>query len=151
YYDPGMMPCAGTLPYLDASVAAIASYLGVSLGEPIPYYYTQDLLPCSADANGCTVGQPEAVLSCWGKAPNLVHELVHAVKWRAMGLSSSFLDEGLAVSLGQYDSAGIANGGVSDQDLLGPEQLPAGDYDLAGDFVSYLLTRFGPSPFVSLV
>ena len=151
YYDPGMMPCAGTLSYLDASVTAIASYLGVPRGDPIPYYYTQDLLPCSAGAGGCTIGPPEAVLSCWGKQPNLVHELVHAVKWRAMGLTNSFLDEGLAVSLGQYDSAGIARSSASDQDLLAAEPLPAADYDLAGDFVSYLLTRFGPNPFVSLV
>jgi hypothetical protein len=151
YYDPGMMPCAGTLPYLDASAAAIASYLDVPPGDPIPYYYTQDLLPCPPDSRGCTVGPPAASISCWGKDPNLVHELVHALRWRKAGMSASFLEEGLAVALGQLDSVGIANSSASDQDLLTPAQLPTEDFGLAGDFVSYLLTRFGPAPFVTLL
>ncbi len=46
---------------------------------------------------------------------------------------------------------GIANSGASDQDLLTPAQLPDEDFGLAGDFVSYLLTRFGPASFVSLL
>jgi hypothetical protein len=151
YYDPGMIPCAGTLPFLDASAAAIAQYLGVPPGDPIPYIYTQDLRPCPPDSRGCTVGPPAASLSCWGKDPDLVHELVHAQRWRKTGMSNSFLEEGLAVALGQLDVLGVANTGASDQDLLTPAQLPALDFGLAGDFVSYLLTRFGPASFVSLL
>lgn len=151
YYDPGMMPCAGTLPFLDASAATIAQVLGVPPSDPIPYYYTQDLLPCPPGVRGCTVGPPAASLSCWGKEPDLVHELVHAQRWRKIGMSNSFLEEGLAVALGQLDVVGIANGGASDQELLSPAQLPTEDFGLAGDFVSYLLTRFGPASFVSLL
>lgn len=151
YYDRGAMPCAGTLPYLDASAAAVASYLDVPLGEPIPYYYTQDLRPCSPDTLGCTVGPPAATLSCWGTRPDMVHELVHAVEWRGRGLSKMFLEEGLAVALGELDSVGIANAGASDEDLLMPQKLPAEDFGLAGDFVSYLLTRFGPALFQDLL
>ncbi len=80
YYDPGMPPCAGALPYLDASAAAVASYLDVPAAGPIPYYYTQDLLPCPPASRGCTVGPPAASLSCWGKEQDLVHELVHALR-----------------------------------------------------------------------
>jgi hypothetical protein len=151
YYDPGTMPCAGTLPFLDASAATIAQYLGVPPGDPIPYYYTQYLLPCPPNSRGCTVGPPAASLSCWGKEPDLVHELVHAQRWRKTGMSNSFLEEGLAVALGQLDVVGIANSGASDQELLTPAQLPTEDFGLAGDFVSYLLTRFGPASFVSLL
>lgn len=151
YSDPGMMPCAGTLPFLDASAGAIAEFLDVPPGTPIPYYYTQDLLPCPPGSRGCTVGPPAASLSCWGKEPDLVHELVHALRWRRTGMSNSFLEEGLAVSLGQYDLTGIADSGASDQDLLMPAQLRTEDFGLAGDFVSYLLTRFGPAPFVRLL
>jgi hypothetical protein len=153
YYDPGMMPCAGTLAHLDAAVAAIGRYLDLDLpvGDPIPYYYTQDLLPCSSGAAGCTIGPPQAVLSCWATKPTLVHELVHAVKWRAIGLTNAFLEEGLAVSLGQLDFVGKVESRDPDAELLTPDKLPPDDYGVAGDFVSYLLTRFGPGPFRKLV
>src|SRR5215831_7602920 len=127
YYDPGMIPCAGTLPFLDASAATIAQYLGVAPAEPIPYYYTQDLRPCPPGARGCTVGPPAATLSCWGKDPDLVHELVHAQRWRKTGMSNSFLEEGLAVALGQLDVVGITDSGASDQALLAPAQLATED------------------------
>jgi hypothetical protein len=152
YYDPGEMPCAGTLHYLDASAAAIAKYLDLPLGAPIPYYYTQNLLPCEGkNIQGCTWGPPTYSVSCWGKRPDMVHELVHAIQWRARGWSNSFIEEGLAVSLGELDSLGIANSGASDQDLLVPRLLPPEYFGLAGDFVSYLLTQFGPAPFEKLL
>jgi hypothetical protein len=65
-------------------------------------------------------------------------------------LSASFLMEAQAVALGEPDfNDGPA--GLTDSDLLRPPALPGADYPVAGDFGSYLLTRFGPAPFERLL
>jgi hypothetical protein len=149
YYDPGQEPCAGTLPYLDASVAAIGSYLGLAIESPIPYYFTQDLRACqSSNDAGCAIPYG-GVVSCWSSAPDSIHELVHAVQIDQTGDDTpSFLLEGEAVSLGQRDYVS-ASGDQSAPDvaLLSSDQIDRADCPLAGDFVSYLLTRFGPAAF----
>ena len=148
YYDPGQAPCAGTLPYLDTTVAAIGSYLGLSIEAPIPYYFTHDLSACLPDDLGCAVPY-DGVVSCWASAPVLIHELVHAVQIDQTGDDTpSFLLEGEAVALGQAEYLGAPDDlTATDTALLSIDQLTRTDYPLAGDFVSYLLTRFGAAPF----
>ena len=148
YYQRGQAPCAGTLAYLDANAAALASYLNLPIEAPIPYHYTQDLSVCaSQQALGCAVPH-DGVVSCWARLPNITHELVHAVQVDSTGDDSpSFLLEGEAVALGQNDRPDLSDLDASDEALLSADPLGAVDYGLAGDFVSYLLTRFGPAPF----
>jgi hypothetical protein len=144
-YHSGSTPCLGTLPYLDASAQAIALDLGLPLPNTIAYYYTQDL-PCPIDAAGCTLYQPGAPASCWSQQPGTVHELVHAVQLDQTGDGPRLLLEGEAVALGET-SMNTVLVATSDSELLAPGALPALDYPLAGDFISYLLTRFGAAPF----
>jgi hypothetical protein len=148
YYHPDAVPCAGTLAYLDANVDALGRYLAQPISPPIPYHYRQDI-PCPADAVGCAVGAPGQPVSLWSTTPDSVHELVHAVQM-PQALSASFLMEAQAVALGEPDfDEGPA--GLTDDDLLRPPALPGVDYPVAGDFGSYLLTRFGPAPFERLL
>lgn len=148
YFQPGNKPCAGTLAYLDANVAALARYLDLPIGSPIPYHYTQDLSACASQQDlGCAVPYDGGV-SCWSRSPTTTHELVHAVQLQHPGSDApSFLLEGEAVALGQNDRPDLSDSNVSDDVLLSADPLAAADYGLAGDFVSYLLTRFGPAPF----
>lgn len=148
YYQPGQEPCAGTLAYLDATAAALASYLNLPIAAPIPYHYTQDLSVCPSQQDlGCAVPH-NGVVSCWSRFPTTTHELVHAVQIDGTGDDSpSFLLEGEAVALGQNDRPDLTDRGAPDQALLSADPIDAADYGLAGDFVSYLLARFGPAPF----
>jgi hypothetical protein len=148
YYHPPAVPCAGSLPYLDANAKAIADYLGVSLKTQIPYHYN-NALPCVSEAYGCTAtatGEPPTV---WANAPNIVHELVHAVQFQNGPVDVSFVNESVAVALGDIEYNGVP-AGVSDDTLLSADPLPGDDYPIAGDFGSYLLTRFGAAPFEAL-
>jgi hypothetical protein len=144
YYHPDAVPCAGTLSYLDAHVDALARYLALPVPAPIPYHYRKDI-PCPVDAVGCAVGAPGHAVTLWSTTPDSVHELVHAVQM-PQALSASFLMEAQAVALGEPDFSDGPSG-LTDSELLGPAALPGADYPVAGDFGSYLLTRFGPAPF----
>jgi hypothetical protein len=148
YYEPGHEPCAGTLAYLDATATALASYLNLPIAAPIPYHYTQNLTACPSEGDlGCAVPY-DGVVSCWSRFPTITHELVHAVQLDSTGNDApSFLLEGEAVALGQIDRADVTDRDATDTALLSTDQLDATDYGLAGDFVSYLLARFGPAPF----
>jgi hypothetical protein len=149
FYDPGQEPCAGTLPYLDATVAALGQYLNLPIKAPIPYYFTQDLSACqSASDLGCAIPY-KGVVSCWSSQPALTHELVHAVQIDQTGDDTpSLLLEGQAVSLGQLQYLDTpTDQSATDAALLSTNQIGRVDYPLAGDFVSYLLGRFGPGPF----
>jgi len=148
YHPRGQAPCAGTLAYLDANAAALASYLNLPIAAPIPYHYTQDLAVCPSQQDlGCAVPH-DAVVSCWSRSPTTTHELVHAVQIDRTGDESpSFLLEGEAVALGQNDRPDLSDLHASDATLLSANPIDAADYGSAGDFVSYLLTRFGPAPF----
>jgi hypothetical protein len=145
YYHPDAVPCAGTLAYLDANVDALGRYLGLPVARaPIPYHYGKTI-PCPADAVGCAIGAQGRDVTLWSTTPDSVHELVHAVQM-PQALSASFLMEAQAVALGEPDfSQGPT--GLTDSELLQPPALPGADYPVAGDFGSYLLTRFGPEPF----
>jgi hypothetical protein len=145
YHEPGQAPCAGSLSYLDATAGAIASYLSLPIQAPIPYYYTQNLRGCPAEQDlGCELHYDNGAVACLARQPALTHELVHAIQ---NSDGPSFLLEGQAVALGQRQWMDVSDQDVSDSALLTSEQIQAADYPLAGDFVSYLLTRFGPAPF----
>jgi hypothetical protein len=149
YYHPDAVPCAGTVPFLDTNVEAIAAYLGQPLGTPIPYHFRQDL-PCTPEALGCTMSGDAIRPTIWAKTPFSIHELVHAVQLGQAPLSVSFLMEGQAVSLGEPTfNGGPAN--LTDSDLLAADPLPGNDYPIAGDFVAYLFTRFGAGPYEKLL
>jgi hypothetical protein len=145
YHDPGQAPCAGTLPYLDATAGAIASYLGIPIKAPIPYYYTPSLLACPSNEDlGCELQYNNGSVACVARLPAVTHELVHAIQ---NSDGPSFLLEGQAVALGQRQWLDVSDQAATDGALLSPTQIQATDYPLAGDFVSYLLTRFGAAPF----
>jgi len=145
FHDPGQAPCAGTLAYLDATAGAISSYLNIPIKAPIPYYYTQNLTACPIEEDlGCELQYSDGSVACWARLPAVTHELVHAIQ---NSDGPSFLLEGQAVALGQRQWLDVSAQNATDSALLSSTQISATDYPLAGDFVSHLLSRYGPAPF----
>jgi hypothetical protein len=147
HHDPDLPVCAGTVPFLDVSARAIASFAEQPLPRSIPYYYARDVAgPCrNPKAEACTQRDPLAI---WAKFPAITHELVHAIQ---AGYFPSLLMEGEAVALGGTLVFSSPRPDLSDDELLGHRELPGELYGTAGDLVSYLITRWGIGAFQSLV
>ena len=144
-YDRGYAPCAGTETYLNAVAARQASLLGYPLPRRIDYHLVPTLngTPCGGrDAlmGGCEIGTTGAI---WALVPAETHELVHAIVGEAAGTLVPFFTEGVAVAFGDPNNTG-ADYSLPMEELLGPTwPLPSGYYGTAGDFVSFLFTRYG--------
>jgi hypothetical protein len=150
YQERGLPLCAGNVPHLDRSAQAIAGYLGLPLPRTIPYYYMRDVNEhCeNREAGGCTQDSPTIV---WAKEPDTTHELVHAIQFNSGGYRLSLLSEGQAVALGEASFHATPEVAAPDADLLAGSQLPAKYYATAGDLVSFLLDRSGPTLFQRLI
>lgn len=136
--SPEVAPqCAGTAPYMDRYVGALAQEFGIELDHKVDFFYVDEMSsPCES-------------LACLrdGRAFSLVpvqeHELVHAVR-DFEGLSHHVLEEGTAELWGddglyprRTDTTGSLIAAV---EAVTPydEGLPGEYYSLAGRFAALL-------------
>ncbi len=137
--------CGGSLEYMDAYVGALKTRLGADPGLRVEYYWLtpEELADECGDGNtGCT-GYSRAQ-SLYAVHP---HELVHAVR---DGIDPdqtySFFEEGFASTWGiLYDPA---FGEAQDRSLISEALAEEfdNDYQLASDWVGYLLAVHGDEP-----
>jgi hypothetical protein len=149
-HRPGTLVCGGTIGYLDRAAEAIGRALELPLPRSIPYYYVDEVsAQCETTrALGCASGRPASV---WATYPTSAHELVHAIQTDSTGYSPSFLMEGVAVALGEGRVTAVRPETPDDALLVPGQQLAPELYGTAGDFVSYLLTEYGPARFEQLI
>jgi hypothetical protein len=142
HYEPESPPCSGAAAYLDSVLARQASFLGVVPPQRVDYHFrpSWDNTPCGPGAEGCTDSVTGEI---WSQRPDHVHELVHALR---PGAGASFFTEGEAVALGGPDIDVPPNDDVAIDTVIAEPDLPLSHYALAGDFVSFLLSRDGPKP-----
>ena len=136
---PDDMPlCADTLGYLERTAQAQADLLGIELGTIEYDVWRPDewsSSPCP-QADACTF---ENRIQSW--YPDFTHELVHAMHQPS---SVKLIEEGLAVALGDDGTRSVVvDYDPPPADLLRVPVLEFRDYEEAGDFASYLLTRAG--------
>jgi hypothetical protein len=147
-------PCEGTVPFLSQTTIAMSNYLGVRIPNRIDYHYRSSgnlAGHCPSSAPACTFEQ-DGTPTVWSRYANMPHELVHAIVLPVQPVR--FFAEGLAVALGGND------GNLdSPPNQFTPEQLLDNDgtalgetlfFATAGDFSSYSLDRWGPSPYAQL-
>jgi hypothetical protein len=143
-YHPDWPPCAGTLKRLDETAQRQSRALGLAVPGKITYRFERrpEDTPCGLGPGGGGCSQGSSTV--WATLPELSHEMVHAIVIPDMGsFSVSFFDEGLAVALGGPDLADTAAYATPDATLFGAAPLAQNLYATAGDFVSFLLTRYG--------
>ncbi len=142
FFDPAEPPCESAVAGLERIARAQSSLLGLPLPH-IDYYFWprraeaefDAIAPCS-DALGCTVGS-----TIWARGL-IAHELVHAIEHANRGSSAVFLDEGIAVALGEPIPSRGAGAGPPNLEVARDDfDQPA--YAAAGDYVSFLLVRYG--------
>jgi hypothetical protein len=143
YADPSIPVCAGAIAIADRFVEDTAAMLGVS-PRPIDYYLFDG-------PTGCGLGQ-DAWASCavngtvYANVWIHFHELVHAVD---DSHPPALFVEGLAEALSRPsdDARDDVNPRATAQINLESSAFRAGDpwenYRVAGDFVRYLVERFG--------
>lgn len=151
-YGGSLVPCAGTVPYVDGAVPFVAGQLGVVTPSQMKYTWTRredmplaELGEDSQDRRGGTIGT-----RAWGEDPVHVHEVVHMI---AGGRATPpFFQEGLAE---MFDIIGRTGGGprfLAEIDFDPRETMNAYfsadvDYAAAGLFVTFLFVRHGPKAF----
>lgn len=150
FYDPAEPPCEGAVHSLERIAQAQASRLGLPLPR-IDYYlwprFAEEEFaaqaPCS-DALGCAIGQ-----EIWARGL-IAHELVHAIEHASRDASAVFFDEGMAVALGEPIPRALTLSAPPAL-TISREQLDGRRYAEAGDFVSFLLLRYGSDRVHSLM
>lgn len=150
FYSPPDKPvCAGTPKFLDDMLSRLGDYLGMPLPERIDYHYHPD--PDLSQVCGTAVSYAACSFPgekrIWARDATSVHEIVHALADQD-GEHYSFLAEGLATALGDGNIS-LADYDADESTYLTSFE-PSRNAGLAGDLVSYLLTKFGVSQFMDL-
>lgn len=143
--------CAGTLAHFEAHLDFVESALArsVPFEERIRFYWiTQDLDSwCSSRASGCYYPGTRVII---GNGASVSHEIVHAVL-NAEAQTNYFLEEAIAEL---YSGGGayrrdefVERPDPGELLWLSPSDYHFGelDYAVAGHFMAYIESRFGPS------
>jgi hypothetical protein len=148
--------CSGVVDQLEAHLQTLTTYLGLPwTGGVIDYYKFRDLADfqsnsgCPPAAGGCN-SSSSAGPDVRSPMPLHGHELVH-IYTRALGIPPALFAEGLAEALSPEGRAFPAPS-QSWRDILGASSqdglVASIDYWGGGWFVTYLLNKFGPAPFL---
>ncbi len=147
--SPGHQVCAGTYEHLDSYLEYLVEYLGIlpTSGTRIRYsWLDRDELDerCGAEHSGCA----DALESAGERAIHY-HELVHNVLHLVNGHEAHWLfNEGIAEALDPEFFLSNQDHLVHDpRDFIPVEHDVSLGYDTAGEFVVYLLYRFGPDAY----
>jgi hypothetical protein len=146
--------CTGVVDSLEHHLEALTTYLGLPwTGGVIGYYKFRDLADyqsnsgCPDKSGGCMTTVPDV------RSPSTLHghELVH-IYMRPLGRPPALFEEGVAEALSPEGRVFNAPD-EGWRDILAapsPEDgtVDATDYWWGGWFVSYLLRKFGPAPFL---
>lgn len=146
--------CAGTVALVDSFVPFVAGELGVKLPPKIEYQWLNrdeyGETVCPEGTRGCARGH-----HAYAQDPVLLHELVHGVT-SASGMNGlPFFSEGLAVAYDPFSQGGPRYipsfaAPFPDPRLEMTRASADLDYGTASWFVTFLLVRHGPKPFVAI-
>jgi len=140
HHMPEFQLCGGTVEAYDRGVEFIAEQLGLD-PDSLPHLTYVWL-------DGTTFDDPERAGRAWRDkaeaiAPFLMHEVVHMISHQEKVNANTFLTEGLATafeeSLWEFEP-------IDPRPYFGARYgtSPPIDYEVAGRFVAYLLSRYGP-------
>lgn len=146
-----LRPCAGNSRFLDATVVAYETTLGVRAPSPLRYSWLSEADIVSwPPGRGTSVGGQAIGLRAWAREPADVHEVAHLVA--GGGNTAPFFHEGLADALaymtgrrGLLYLEGWSLDPRPNMTATSPQEV---DYMLAGLFVNFLLTRHGSAKFM---
>ena len=154
--SPSLEVCGGTHQQLDGFIGFVASELGVPVPPGITYTWYDDIgdANCPDGTGGCAHGN-----TAFSETPFFPHEVAHVVAGLNRMNAWPFFSEGLAVAYDPWGGEGFGSRYV----LVAPPGDPLPDprlsltlpraelfYPTAGSFVAFLLSRYGPEPYVAM-
>ncbi|HFE46470.1 MAG TPA: hypothetical protein ENJ18_13410 [Nannocystis exedens] len=146
-YDDEFLLCGGTVSAFDRWIEFAARQLELDPDSFEHKTYTwlgsedyKEISPRTAvDADGWAFGSES-----YATTPDLFHEVTHMVAHEVKVNAITFLAEGLATALGgQAGNPIIVDGRIDPRPYLGSRYRKI-EYSIAGSFVGYLLTIYGP-------
>ncbi len=157
HYSADFMLCGGTTEHFNRGVEFVAEQLGLDTASFGPMTYTwlgeEEYLASS----GVFVDEQPAWAfgdESYAQSPDIFHEVIHLISHQEKINAITFLTEGLATAFEDRGSIRYITGSMEPYHVDPGPQLGARygelDYRIAGAFVSYLLSRFGPEPFWEL-
>ncbi len=157
HYAADFMLCGGTTEHFNRGVEFVAEQLGLDTADFGPMTYTWLGEEEYLAASGVFIDDEPAWAfndESYSQVPDAFHEVVHLISHQEQINAITFLTEGLATAFQDKGSMRhIRSSHVFDHVDPGPllgARYGKIHYGIAGSFVSYLLSRFGPEPFWEL-
>ncbi|HFE46503.1 MAG TPA: hypothetical protein ENJ18_13585 [Nannocystis exedens] len=153
HYAADFELCEGTVPTFDRGIVFVAEQLGLD-PDTFEHMTFTWLTPEELDQASYFFFDGQAGWAwgskSYGQHPLIFHELVHMIAHQEQYNSITFFTEGLAVAFEEGDTRVSESSEVVDPRPYLGVRYDEIDYRVAGAFVTYLLSRFGPEPFWQL-
>ncbi len=153
HYAADFELCEGTVPTFDRGIVFVALQLGLDPDTfehmTFTWLTAEELDQASYFFFDGQAGWAWGSKS-YGRHPLIFHELVHMIAHQEKYNAITFFTEGLAVAFEEGDARRSNSLEVVDPRPYLGVRYDDIDYRVAGAFVTYLLSRFGPEPFWEL-
>ncbi len=153
HYAEDFELCEGTVPSFDRGIVFVAEQLGLDTETfdhmTFTWLTAEELDEASHFFFDGQAGWAWGSKS-YGRHPLIFHELVHMIAHQEKYNAITFFTEGLAVAFEEGSSRRYSPAEIVDPRPYLGVRYDKIDYQVAGAFVTYLLSRFGPEPFWQL-